>query len=119
MAIGDRIKAARKAKDLTLEELASALKLSRQTLSRYENGIISNIPSDKIEKLAEVLNTSPAYLMGWDSDNSTIPDEIDFDDFTFALYGEVRYLDDEAKAEILKTAQRFNELRKLKAAAQQ
>ena len=32
-------------------------------------GIITNIPSDKIEVLAEIYNTTPAYLMGWDEPN--------------------------------------------------
>ena len=40
--------------------------------------------------------------------------EITFDDFEFALYGEVRELNDEEKAEILRNAQRMNELRKLR-----
>ena len=67
MTIGDRIKIKRKAKDLTLEELATIVHLSRQTLSRYETGVISNIPSDTIELLAKALNTTPAYLMGWEN----------------------------------------------------
>lgn len=66
MTIGDRIKDARTALDMTLEDVAQQVGLSRQTLSRYETGVISNIPSDKIEELAKALKTSPSYLMGWE-----------------------------------------------------
>ena len=37
-----------------------------QTIHRYENGIIANIPHEKIEALARALDTTPAELMGWD-----------------------------------------------------
>lgn len=70
MAIKDRIKEKRKTKGMTLEEVASIVGVSRQTLSRYETGIIGNIPSDKIELLAKALSTTPAYLMGWEDNSS-------------------------------------------------
>ena len=40
--------------------------VSKQTLYKYENNIITNIPSDKIEGLAKIFNVSPALIMGWD-----------------------------------------------------
>lgn len=67
---GSRLKEIRKAKRMTLEELADAIGTSKQTIHRYENGIISNIPHEKIEGLAEALGCSPAELMGWDEDLS-------------------------------------------------
>jgi len=66
MTIGDRIKKLRKEKDMTQEELAKYIDSTKQTIYKYENNIITNIPSDKIEKIAEALNTTPSYLMGWD-----------------------------------------------------
>lgn len=72
MNIGERLRWRRKELNMTLEEVAQTVNVSRQTLSRYENGIISNIPSDKIEALAKALKTSPAYIMGWeDTSNFT------------------------------------------------
>lgn len=50
---------------MTLEELAEIIGTSKQTINRYENGIISNIPSDKIVALANALDTTPQNLMGW------------------------------------------------------
>jgi repressor LexA len=54
-----------------LEELAEAVGTSRQTIHRYENGIITNIPPEKVVSLAEALDTTPAYLMGWESESLT------------------------------------------------
>jgi len=65
VALKGNIKRRREELDLTLEAVAQVVGVTRATIQKYENGIISNIPSDKIEKLADVLNVSPAYLMGW------------------------------------------------------
>lgn len=72
ITIGDRIKQKRKALGLTLEELAKRVKTSKQTIHRYENNIITNIPSDKIELLAKALNCSPGFLMGWEEEQINI-----------------------------------------------
>lgn len=71
MSLGNNLKAARASARLTLEEVALQVGVSRQTIQRYESGVIGNIPSDKVEKLALVLNTTPAILMGWEE--STLP----------------------------------------------
>ena len=70
MTIGERIKLKRNEKNFTLDYVAKKVKTSRQTIQRYECGIISNIPSDKIEALAIALDVSPAYLMGWEDEES-------------------------------------------------
>ncbi len=60
-----KLKALRKERNLTLEEVAEMLGTSKQTIHRYENGIIANIPHEKIAALAKILGTSPTELMGW------------------------------------------------------
>lgn len=77
MLINDNIKKRRLTLGLTLEEIAKAVGTTRQTIQKYESGIITNIPSDKIERLAKALNTTPAYLMGWDEKESTNNSELD------------------------------------------
>lgn len=73
--IGTKIKALRKKKRMTLLELADAIGTSKQTIHRYENGIISNIPHEKIALLADALGTTPAALMGWESNaDLSVPD---------------------------------------------
>lgn len=68
MSIGERIRLKRKQKSMTLEELSRFVGVSRQTLSRYENNIIA-VPSDRMEMIAAALDTTPAYLMGWDDED--------------------------------------------------
>lgn len=63
MTISQNIKRRRQEVHMTLEEVAKIVGVSRQTIQRYESGIIASIPSDKIEKLAIALRTTPAYLM--------------------------------------------------------
>ena len=65
MSIKDNIKNRRSELGLTLEEVAKLVGVSRQTIQKYENGIINNIPSDKIELLSYALRTTPAHIMGW------------------------------------------------------
>lgn len=69
MSIGEKIKEARRKKGYTLDELAKKVGTSKQTIFRYEADAISNIPPDKIEALAYALSTTPAYLMGWESED--------------------------------------------------
>lgn len=79
MGIGDNIRRQRHAMHLTLEEVADQVGISRQTMSRYETGIIANIPSDKIELLAKALKTTPSALMGWESPSYLPSDAIPID----------------------------------------
>lgn len=68
MSLKENLKRLRMISGLTLEDVAVRLGISKPTLQRYESGVISNIPSDKIEKLAEIYKTTPSYLMGWTAD---------------------------------------------------
>lgn len=70
--LSERIKDLRKKRGLSLEQLAEMIGTSRQTVHRYETGAIANIPHEKIEALANALETTPSSLMGWDTD-SKIP----------------------------------------------
>ena len=66
MTKGQRIRARRRELGLTLEAVAIASKTSKQTIQRYENGVIENIPDARLEAIARALGTTPAYLMGWE-----------------------------------------------------
>lgn len=68
METGDRIRYMREENQLTQTELAEKIGISKQTLYKYENGVVTNIPSDKLEILADLLNTTPEYLIGWSDD---------------------------------------------------
>ena len=66
--IGYRIRCARERIDMTQEQLGRLCGTTKQTIFKYENDIVTNIPMDRIESIASALNVSPIYLMGW-SDN--------------------------------------------------
>ena len=53
---------------MTQEELGALCGTTKQTIFKYESGIVVNIPVDRMERLAEVLDVPPATLMGWDAD---------------------------------------------------
>ena len=66
-----KLKELRKQAGLTLDELAERVGTSKQTIHRYENGIITNVPPKKIESLASALGTTPQELMGWEDEVAT------------------------------------------------
>ena len=68
MTKGERIKARREALGLSVGELASRLNKNRATIYRYENGDIEDMPITVLEPLAKALNTTPAYIMGWEEE---------------------------------------------------
>lgn len=61
---GDRIKMCRKALKMTQAELGQSCKVTKQTIFKYETGIVSNIPFDKLSLIADALHVSTAYLLG-------------------------------------------------------
>ncbi len=68
MTIGERIKKIRTKIGMSQVAFADRIDVSKQTLYKYENNIITNIPSDKIEAIAQLGKVSPSYLMGWEEE---------------------------------------------------
>lgn len=66
MTIGERINSRRRELGLTQDEVAKKTGVALQTIFKYENNIISDIPIDKIKKLAKALNVNEAWLIGFD-----------------------------------------------------
>lgn len=80
---------------LSADEVAEQIGVSRATMYRYESGDVSRIPSYLVERLASVLQISPARLLGTE-------DEVRiFDDFLYAVHRETRTMTDEEKKKIL------------------
>lgn len=69
MSIGARIKARREELGLTLEEVGKHLGVHRSTVLRYESGDTQRISPAAVEKLADVLQTTPSFLMGWEDES--------------------------------------------------
>jgi len=67
MEMKDIIKRQREILNLTLEEIGNYVGVGKSTVKKWESGNIKNMRRDKIQKLAEILQLSPAYLMGWEN----------------------------------------------------
>lgn len=68
MELRERLKTLRIQQNLTLEQVGNAVGVGKSTVRKWENGDIKNMGIDKVEKLAAALNTTPARLMGWETD---------------------------------------------------
>ena len=70
MDINIRIKNRRLELGLSQDDLAQkAGYTSRSSINKIEAGKI-DLPQSKIEAIAKALQTTPAYLMGWEEENS-------------------------------------------------
>lgn len=72
MTKGERIKLLREKANMTQEELAKLLNTTKQTIYKYEQSVVTNIPSDRVERIAD-----PPYIMGWESDKPETSKKID------------------------------------------
>ncbi len=77
MTLGDRIRGAREALQMTQEELGALCGTTKQTIFKYETGVVTNIPLDRLEQLAERLGVSPAYLTGWEGGAPALPEKLE------------------------------------------
>ena len=65
MNTGHRIKHLREKLGMTQTELGDAVGTTKQTIYKYETGVVTNIPLDRLGRIADALETTPGYLMGW------------------------------------------------------
>ncbi len=102
--IYQRIKYRRQELGMSQEELAKKIGYSHKTaVCKIEAGQ-RKLKEDVIVKLASALDTTPAYLMGWDTED---------DDTTLAArllyrYRELDDLDQELARRVLKCDENFN-----------
>ena len=68
MEMKQRITARRLALNMTQEELAHKLGMQKSAIAKYESGRVENIKRSVLANMAELLECSPAYLMGWDDE---------------------------------------------------
>lgn len=66
--MAQKIKELRIANDMTLEQVADIVGVGKSTVRKWETGMIANMRRDKIGALAKALQTTPAYLMGWEEE---------------------------------------------------
>ena len=66
--MSQRIKELRKAKNMTLEDVAKIVGVGKSTVRKWETGMIENMRRDKIAALAKAVGTTPVSLMGWEEE---------------------------------------------------
>lgn len=71
MGMAEQIKNRRIYMGYTQEELAQKLGLQKSAIAKYENGRVENIKRSIIQKMSEVLECSPSFLMGWEQEDTS------------------------------------------------
>lgn len=75
--IGDKIKKRRIELGMSQDELAEKMGYkNRSTIAKIENGV-NDVVQSNIVRFSEALNTSVAYLMGWDNNEEETSKKID------------------------------------------
>lgn len=69
---GKKIKELRQELNMTQEELGNKLGIQKAAIQKYESGVVENLKRNVIIQLAEILNTTPNNLMGWDDSDATL-----------------------------------------------
>ena len=62
---GTRIKELRIIANMSQEELGKRVGVQRAAIQKYEKGTVENIPIKTIEKIANIFDVSPTYIVGW------------------------------------------------------
>lgn len=66
MTVGERIKQKRENINMSQEELARRMGYKdRSSISKIEKESDKNLSLETIQKIADILNCSPLFLMGW------------------------------------------------------
>ena len=62
---GTKIKYLRQISNMSQEELGRRVGVQRAAINKYEKDRVTNIPISTIEKIANVFEVSPTYIVGW------------------------------------------------------
>lgn len=86
-SIAERIKSLRLALGMTQQELADRVGLKKAAINKYETGRVVNIKRDNVVKLAETLNSTPEYILGYTNivHSASCTHENDFEDITVSF----------------------------------
>ena len=68
LQIAKRVTERRTELNITREELAEKIGVSKSTMQRYESGAVQHIPFEKLEKIADALNTTVETLSGYEEE---------------------------------------------------
>lgn len=98
--LGEKLRALRKERELTLEQLAERAGLSKSYLWELENRESQRPSAEKLTALADVLGVSASYFI---EDDSRAPQEKHLDEAFFRAYQKLEPNDKEQLRKILHT----------------
>ncbi len=70
MTVSDRIRTQMQLLGLSYGELSAATGLAKSAIHRYATGQTDKVPTEALLKLSRALGVTPAYLTGWESEES-------------------------------------------------
>lgn len=73
---GERIKELRLLAEMSQDELGRRVGVQRAAINKYEKGTVENIPIKTIERMAQVFDVSPAYIVGWTNQEANLSAEV-------------------------------------------
>ncbi len=115
-SMAQRIRDLRQARNLTLEQVAAVVGVGKSTVRKWETGMIANMRRDKIAALADVLGTTPAYLMGWKEElpeKENTPDERQLTEGEWAMIEIFRLIPEDQQKAFLEMGRAYaNNLKK-------
>ena len=100
MGLGQKIKDVRKQRGMNQKELARASGISQATISRLEAGLVMQLKSDALSRLASALGITVDYLIG-KTDSMLPSDTINSDSETEELLNSYRELSPDGRQELL------------------
>lgn len=103
-SVGDKIKSLRKQKGLTLEQLGDLTGSSKSYIWALENKTPPRPSADKIQKIADVLGVTPAFLL--DQEAHASPEETVRDQ---AFFRKFQKMDKNAKQAIRKMVENWDD----------
>lgn len=71
--MGNRIRMKRTEKQMTMEQLATALGVKASAINKYEKGIVENIKRSTIQQMATIFECDASWLMGFDDVPQEVP----------------------------------------------
>ena len=101
MSIGKKIRELRDQRGMSLEDVAKLCGTTRQTIYKYENDIVTNIPYDKIVLLLTALSATPDDLFDWPGNKKSSSDELQLTEGEKSLIKLLRRFPAEEKAIVI------------------
>ena len=111
MSLASKLEQRRKQLNMTLLEVATKVGVTESTVQRWESGSIKTLRHERIVKLAEVLDVTPAYLMGWDDEQPPSVSAEGLSEIKRDLIEKIMAMDDETVAALNRIADQVLSLR--------